>query len=67
MKQRGTPTPSYTDQDQLTGLRKYEKVRDIGPGSAGCTSLYRNIVDGKEYAIKEIQLYNMSSKESKAA
>ena len=67
MKQRGTPTPSYADQDQQTPLRKYEKVRKIGNGSIGCTSLYRNIEDGKEYAVKEIQLYNMSSKECEAA
>lgn len=30
-------------------------------------NLYKNIVDGKEYALKEIDLFNMNSKEKKAA
>lgn len=29
--------------------------------------MYRNIVDGKEYALKEIDLYNMNPKDKKAA
>ena len=67
MKQRREPSPTHADPDQLTGLSKYEKLRPLGQGSAGCVSLFRNIVDGKEYAMKEILLYNMNSKDRKAA
>lgn len=52
---------------QLTGLAKYEKIRPIGQGAAGTVNLYKNIVDGKEYALKEIDLFNMNSKDKKAA
>ena len=54
--------------DQLTGLAKYEKIKPLGKGSAGCVSLSRNVLeDGKEYALKEIDLYNMNAKDKKAA
>lgn len=51
----------------MTGLAKYEKIRPIGQGAAATVYLYRNLVDGKEYALKEIDLDNMSSKDKKAA
>ena len=66
MKQRRQPQMT-ADPDQLTGLAKYEKIRPLGQGSAGCVSLYRNIIDNKEYALKEIDLYNMNNKDKKAA
>ena len=39
----------------------------MGQGAAGCVSLYRNVMDGKQYALKEIDLYNMNAKDKKAA
>ena len=51
----------------MTGLAKYEKLRPIGQGAAGQVTLYKNIIDGKEYALKEIDLYNLNQKDKKAA
>ena len=66
MKYRRQPQ-KLADPDQLTGLAKYEKIRPIGQGAAGQVTLYKNIIDGKEYALKEIDLYNMQQKDKKAA
>ena len=66
MKFRSKPE-EIADPGQLTGLAQYEKIRPIGQGAAGQVSLYRNIVDGKEYALKEIDLFNMNAKDKKAA
>ena len=67
MKQRHQAPQPIRSPDQLTGLAKYEKVRPLGQGAAGCVSLYRNVIDEKHYALKEIDLYNLSGKDKKAA
>ena len=67
MKQRRKPRQPTSNPDHLTGLAKYQKIRPLGQGSAGTVSLYKNIIDGKEYALKEIDLYKMNSKDKKAA
>ena len=67
MKYRRQPTTPIANPDQLTGLAKYEKIRPIGQGAAGQVTLYKNIIDGKQYALKEIDLYNMNAKDKRAA
>ena len=67
MKQRRQPQKETAAPDQLTGIAKYEKIRPLGQGSAGYVSLYRNKLDDKEYALKEIDIQNMNAKDKKAA
>lgn len=53
------------DKANLQGLDKYEFIRPIGKGTEGIVSLQRNIIDGEEYAIKEIDMtfYNDRQKQ----
>jgi NIMA (never in mitosis gene a)-related kinase 1/4/5 len=51
----------------LHGLAKYEHIKPIGQGSAGTVSMYKNKVDGNNYALKEIDLTFMSEKDKKSA
>lgn len=55
------------EASNLTGLAKYENPRPIGQGAAGAVSVYRNVVDGEEYALKEIDLQYLSEKDKKSA
>lgn len=48
-------------------MEKYEYLRRIGQGMAGSVSLYRNKIDCEEYALKEIDLTGMKSKDRKSA
>ena len=67
MKHRKTPAPEEEQPEQLTGLKKYEKIRPLGQGAAGRVFLSKNRVDGKLYALKEIDLYNLNPRDQKAA
>lgn len=68
MKQRKIATPSPQPAlDKLTGLAKYVINKPLGQGAAGCVSLYKNVIDGKEYALKSIDTNNMNAKDRKAA
>ena len=50
-------------KEDVTGMRKYEKIRPIGQGAAGSVSLYRCRTDGLQYALKEINLNFLSEKD----
>ena len=52
---------------QLQGIERYERIRPVGSGAAGIVSLYRNRIDNKEYALKEIDLSSLSPKDKKSA
>jgi hypothetical protein len=52
---------------QLEGIAKYEHLRGIGQGTAGAVSVYKNLVDNEEYALKEIDLQYLSEKDRKSA
>lgn len=56
-----------SDGSKLTGFAKYEHLRRIGQGMAGAVSVYKNIEDGEEYALKEIDLTYLSEKDKKSA
>jgi hypothetical protein len=45
------------------GLFKYENIRALGKGAAGAVTLVRNKLDGKEYALKTINLTYLSEKD----
>lgn len=61
------------DQEQaqekplFQGIAKYEFIKPIGQGSAGTVSVYKSKVDGKQYALKEIDLTFMSERDKKSA
>ena len=42
-------------------------MKPIGQGAAGIVSLYKNIIDNKEYALKEIDLSSLSPQDKKSA
>jgi serine/threonine protein kinase len=48
-------------------LAKYEFVKPLGQGSAGTVNVYKSKVDGKEYAIKEIDLAFLNENDKKTA
>ena len=56
-----------SNEPQPTGLAKYEHLRRIGKGTAGSVSVYRNVIDGEEYALKEIDLTFLSDKDKRSA
>ena len=58
---------SQEEKSQLQGLAKYERLKSIGKGAAGVVSLYRNLIDNKEYALKEIDLSSLSPVDKKKA
>lgn len=39
----------------------------MGSGAAGIVSLYKSRIDGKEYALKEIDLSSLSTQDKKSA
>lgn len=49
------------------GLFKYENIRPLGKGAAGSVNLVRNKLDGKEYALKAINLVYLSEKDKKSS
>ncbi len=49
------------------GLAKYETLRDLGAGAAGSVSLVRNKIDGKDYALKTINLTYLTERDRKNA
>jgi DNA-binding response OmpR family regulator len=49
------------------GLFKYENIRPLGKGAAGSVNLVRNKLDGKEYALKTINLTYLNEKDKKSA
>ena len=55
------------DFKNLTGLDKYEKIRPLGKGAAGEVYLYKSLIDNRNYAIKEINLFNLDAKDRQAA
>ena len=55
-----------SEKDQK-GLFKYENIRPLGKGAAGSVNLVRNKFDGKEYALKSIQLLYLSEKDKKSS
>ena len=54
-------------QSVLTGMDKYEKLRPLGQGASGQVCLYKNKLDGKLYAIKEIVVQGLDTREKTAA
>ena len=58
---------SDSETPQPTGIAKYELIRGIGQGMAGSVSVYRNVIDGEEYALKEIDLTFLPPKDKKNA
>ena len=63
MKKRQRPI----GDSKLTGIAKYEHLRRIGQGMAGAVSVYKNVEDNEEYALKEIDLTYLSEKDRKSA
>lgn len=59
--------PTGLNGPQPTGIAKYEHLRRIGQGMAGSVSVYRNVIDNEEYALKEIDLQYLSDKDKKSA
>ena len=66
MKKRQLPSIE-SGGPQPTGIQKYEHLRRIGQGMAGAVSVYRNVIDNKEYALKEIDLTYLSDKDKKSS
>lgn len=56
MKKRQALPATDLNRPQPTGIAKYEHLRRIGQGMAGSVSVYRNVIDNDEYALKEIDL-----------
>ena len=56
MKKRQALPATDLNGPQPTGIAKYEHLRRIGQGMAGSVSVYRNVIDNDEYALKEIDL-----------
>jgi hypothetical protein len=48
-------------------MQKYVHIKRIGQGMAGVVSVYRNVLDGEEYALKEIDLTYLCPKDRKQA
>lgn len=51
----------------MKGLSKFEKIRPLGKGAAGSVDLVRNKIDGKEYALKAINLLFLNEKDKKSS
>lgn len=49
------------------GLFKYENIRPLGKGAAGSVNLVRNKLDGKEYALKTINLLYLNEKDKRSS
>jgi serine/threonine protein kinase len=49
------------------GLFKYENIRPLGKGATGEVKLVRNRIDGKEYALKSINLTFLNERDKKSA
>lgn len=49
------------------GLQLYENIRPLGKGAAGSVNLVRSKVDGKEYALKSINLLYLNEKDKKSS
>ena len=58
---------SQEEKSQLQGIAKYVRLKSIGKGAAGVVSLYRSLIDNKEYALKEIDLSRLSNIDKKKA
>ena len=53
--------------EKVKGIEKYELIRWIGQGTAGCVSVHRNKFDGEEYALKEIDMTYLNERDRKSA
>ena len=58
---------THEETSKLQGIEKYERIRPVGSGAAGIVSLYKSRIDGKEYALKEIDLSSLSTQDKKSA
>lgn len=67
MSKANSDLPGSPNFKHLTGLEKYEKIRPLGRGAAGEVYLYRSFIDGRQYAIKEINLFGLDAKDRQAA